>query len=140
MTYATAQDAIDLYGEDYVLTSVDRDENGEADPTAFDDALTQAQSQIDSYIGVIYDLPLAAFPDVLVRFTVDVAIYISSQEAGTGTEEKRQRYEDAISWLKQLVKGEVSLGLEDEPETKGGGVVISNETRRFTRTTTEGLL
>ena len=93
MAYAVTQDAIDLYGEDYVLTSVDRDEDGDADVTAFTDALTQAQSELDSYIGIVFDLPLITVPSVLARFTIDVAIYISSANPAEMTDEKKDRYE-----------------------------------------------
>lgn len=140
MAYATTQDAIDLYGEDYILTSVDRDEDGVADIPSFGDAITQGQSELDSYIGALYDLPLAAVPDVLVRFTVDTAVYISSMTAGTLTEEKTKRYERAIAWAKLVSEGKVSLGLDDEPETKGGGVVESSGTRVMTRTKMAGIL
>jgi phage gp36-like protein len=140
LVYATTQDAIDLYGEDYILTSVDRDENGVADTPAFADAITQGQSELDSYIGVLYNLPLVNVPDVLVRFTVDVAVYVSSMEAGTLTKEKTKRYERAIAWAVKVSEGKASLGLEDEPKAKGGGVSLESGTRIFTRAKMAGVL
>ena len=114
MSYATLQDAIDLYGETYVLTSVDRDEDGASDTTAITDALTQASSFIDSYLGARYDVPIPApVPALLVKYEVDIAIYQLSADAGTGTDEKRRRYEDAEKWLINVAKGVASLGLDD---------------------------
>ena len=144
MAYATSTDATDLYGEDYILNSLDRDEDGEADVTAFTDSLDQATSELNTYIGVRYDLPLPTPVEaVLVRFCIDVAVYISSPGAGTLTEEKTNRYKDAIAWAKGLAKGDISLGIEDEDSVTGseGSAEVSsnNPTRLFTRTTMGGL-
>lgn len=138
MAYATSQDAIDLYGEDYILTSVDRDDDGDADAAAFSDALDQATSELDSYIGVKYDLPLVTVPAVLVRFCVDVAVYVSSPNPAELTDEKKDRYAAAIRWARGVAKGEVSLGTVDQPtvaEEEGGSVQTSPSAsdRLFTR-------
>ncbi len=145
MAYATTTDATDLYGEDYILTSVDRNDDGIVDPTAFTDALAQATSELDSYIAVKYDLPLAVVPAVLVRFTIDVAVYVASPNAVELTEEKKERYESAIKWARGVAKGEVSLGTVDQPtgvDEQGGAVQTSPSTsdRIFTRSKMEGLL
>lgn len=147
MVYATSSDAIDLYGEDYILTSVDRDFDGVADPTAINDALEQATSELDSYIGVRYDLPLAVVPAVLVRFCIDIAVYVASPNAAELTEEKEARYKAAIAWAKGVAKGSVSLGTVDVPasvtENNGLGSIQTNyavSTRIFDRTKMSGIL
>jgi len=145
MAYATAQDAIDLYGEDYILTSVDRDEDGDVDTTAFSDALDQATSELDTYIGVRYDLPLSTVPDVLVRFCVDIAVYVSCPSEAELTDEKKARYKRAVEWAKSLAKGEVSLGTEELPagvDEEGGSIQTSYDStsRIFTRTKMRDLL
>jgi len=147
MAYATAQQAIDLYDEDYVLVSIDRDEDGEVDTTAFSDALDQATSELDSYIGVKYDLPLVVVPDVLQRFTIDMAIYISCPNPAELTDEKKERYEAAVKWAQGVAAGKVSLGVIDQPATAeedGGGSAVQTEPsssdRLFTRSTMAGIL
>lgn len=142
--YATTQDAIDLYGQDYILVSVDRDDDGDADSPAFSDALDQATSELNSYIGVKYDLPLLVVPAVLVRFTVDIAVYVSSSNPTELTDEKKDRYSAAIKWAQGVAKGVVSLGVVDPPagvDEDGGSVNTEFPNDRiFTRTKMAGLL
>lgn len=144
MAYATAQDAIDLYGEEYILTSVDRDDAGDYDTTALTNALDQATSELDSYIGVKYDLPLSVVPDVLVRFCVDVAVYVSCPNPVELTEEKIERYDKAIKWAQRVADGKATLGTVEPPATaeSQGGVVLtepSDSDRLFTRSKMGGL-
>lgn len=142
MSYATIQDAQDLYGETYVVTSVDRDEDGEPDLTSLTKALAQASSELDTYLGVRYTVPVSPAPTVLKRYCVDVALYQLSSSAAQGlTEEKRTRYEDAIRWLTKLAKGEVTLGLPDADGVEDDPLPqITETTRLFTRTKLDGLL
>jgi phage gp36-like protein len=142
VSYATIQDANDLYGETYVLTSVDRDDDGEPDLNSLTKAFAQASSEMDTYLGVRYDVPVDPVPDVLKRYCVDIGLYQLSSGAGGGlTDEKRRRYEDAIKWLSKLAKADVSLGLpegsgvEDEPLPR-----ITESPRLFTRSKLDGLL
>jgi phage gp36-like protein len=141
VSYATIQDANDMYGEDYVLTSVDRDSDGEPDTTALTKALSKASSEIDSYLGVRYNVPLTTVPEIIKGYTIDIAIYKCSSGPAAGlTEEKRQRYDDAIKWLINLSKGVTSLGLEETDADTEHRPVIEAETRLFTRSKLRGLL
>ena len=142
MAYATTQDAIDLYGETYVLTTVDRDGDRDPDPAALDPGLTQASSLIDSYLGSRYTLPLPSAPAVLVQACVDIAIYKWCADHQGLTEEKRVRYDDAIKWLKDVSKGLATLGPVESVvvgvnETQ---VEYAVESRLFSRRTLKGVL
>lgn len=139
MAYAVFQDAIDLYGQDYVLTAVDRDDDGTPDKASFQDALEQASGEIDSYLRARYTLPLAQVPPQLRRFAVDIAIYQCSADPAMATDEKRRRYEDAIRWLEKVALGQLSLGVE-EPTPDSGTPQLIYQGRRFTRETLRGLL
>ena len=118
MSYATIQNAKDLYGDDYVLQSVDRDSNGDPDTTALTNAFAQASSEMDTYLGARVVVPLTApVPDIIVQLCIDIAIYkLSSHPGGGLTDEKRKRYEDAIKWLTNYAKGVVTLPLPDTDE------------------------
>lgn len=145
MAYATQAQAVTLYGEDYVLKTVDRDDDGEADADAFEDALEQASSEMDSYLGARYDVPIAPVPGVLVRYCVDIAIYISSPEAGQLTEEKIKRYNRAIKWLEQVAEGKAEVpGAGDSGAGsdigEGNTTEYTSEERQFTRTKLRGIL
>lgn len=121
MAYATLEALIKQYGLDAVLLVADRDQDGDIDADVVEDALTAAASEIDSYVGVKHRLPLPQVPDVLVRVCGDIALYRMSSEGGQLTEDKRQRYEDAVDYLKRVAAGTASLGLATPPEQETSG-------------------
>ncbi len=121
MAYATLEALIKQYGLDAVLLVADRDQDGDIDADVVEDALTAATSEIDSYVGVKHRLPLPQVPDVLVRVCGDIALYRMSSEGGQLTEDKRQRYEDAVDYLKRVAAGTASLGLATPPEKETSG-------------------
>lgn len=141
--YATKDDAFDKYGEDYVLTSVTRD--SKPDLKAFSRALTNATSEIDSYVGARYTVPLVApVPDIIVGYCVDIAIYKSSADPGTHTDEKRRRYDDAVEWLTKVAKGTVSIltlnaAGEEVDEDDTDMPIMKASPRLFSRRTQRGL-
>ena len=143
MAYATVQDAIDLYGESYVLTSVDRDKDGKVDNNALKNALKQASSLLDSYIGFRYVVPVSPVPQILKKFTIDIAIYESSPGTLARTKEKRERFEDAIKWAKDVSAGKAAIvvagNVDPEPE-QVNEPEISVESRVMTRSKLSNLI
>lgn len=141
MPYANTQDIIDRYGEDFLFTIADRDHDDDLDTTATDNTLSDASGLMDSYLSTRFALPLAETPALLKRLCIDVAVYWLSEDGGGATEEKRQRYEDAISWLKRISKGEAELGLDSDSGGDTGegntassdGVLIQSNERLFSR-------
>jgi phage gp36-like protein len=139
LAYVTAAETIELYGEDYILSSVDRDKDGGADLDALNSALTKASNVIDSYLGSRYDVPISPTPEILKQYTIDIGLYYASPDLAL-TEEKRRRYEDAIAWLKLAAKGDVSLGIADPPaDLQPHNVEFVSDDRLFTRSKMEGL-
>ncbi len=140
MPYAVEQDIIDRYGETFHILSFDKDADEAADEDVVTNAIADATAEIDSYVGSRYSLPLDETPDILKRLCVDIAVYRGSAEAGTVTDEKRRRYDDALAWLKDLAKGVASLGSVEEPASiTGSAELVAPNTRIFTRTTMRGL-
>lgn len=139
--YATKDDAVDRYSADYVLVSVTRD--GEPDYVALDKALDDATDEIDSRISAQYTVPLTApVPKIVTRYCIDIAIYFASMECGSGlTDEKRTRYEDAISWLKAVAAGTATLPIPDTPPASQSSLVqTSGPARIFSRCKMGGIL
>jgi len=137
--YATAQELEKrLGGEEALVILADRDGDGVADAELVERALTDATAEIDSYLAGRYNLPLATVPAVLVRLACDMAVYRITSEYGAGlTEERRQRYEDAVAWLKRAASGDVALGLppQQEPASSSPAVpgLVSGKSRAFDR-------
>lgn len=142
MAYATRQDIEDRYGSDvlpWIENPADPDGDEIVDEEAVNRAMSDAAAEIDPYLAVKYVLPLTENPDLLVRLSVDIAIYRITPDALGSTEERRQRYDDAVRTLKSIATGTMALGLSEPPASMGGGVVISGPERIFSRKTMAGL-
>ncbi|WP_040728227.1 gp436 family protein [Thiomicrorhabdus sp. Kp2] len=133
MNYATQIDIENRYGTDSLLVVADRNDDQVVDAEVVTAALEDASAEIDSYVGVKYALPLATVPRVLSQLCVDIAFYKLSADADMATEERRQRYDDAIGLLKRFSRGEVTLGLPQPPQTNNGVAYIQSKPRRFKR-------
>lgn len=113
MAEYTSKDAlIARWGTDEVTRSADRDpQDGISEDDAIAAACEDATSLVESYLtqaGVT--LPVNPVPAVLTMHATNVAMYQLSQSQETYTEEKRKRYDDALSWLKGLAKDKGVLG------------------------------
>ena len=144
MPYADQQYLDSYFGAAEVLIAADRDGNGEADTAVIRNALDSASEEIDSYVGVKYDLPLSdkQTTGVLKRVCADIAMYRMSVTHHSLTDEKRERYADAVKWLKGIAGGTITLGEDENVETADDLTVKtdSSEARLFSRTKMRGLL
>ena len=140
--YAVQADLEQRFGIDEVRLASDRNRTGELDVSIVTLALNDATKEIDSYLTERYDLPFTTVPDILERICCDVAMYRMSADAGTGTDEKRKRFEDAVVWLNGVAKGLIGLGLDSDDTTSIDEAQISSdsEVRLFTRTNLKGLM
>ena len=141
-SYATPGDMDKHFGNEEVLIAFDRDGSLTADTGVLSAAIVAASEEIDSFLAVRYDLPLATVPGVLTRVCCDLAMYLGSANHGSMTEAKRERYTDRPKWLKMLSKGEVSLGVKEAAESVQDEAALPpvTETRLFTRTKMRGLV
>jgi phage gp36-like protein len=75
-------------------------------------ALADATAEMDSYLGRRYSLPLpsASIPPVLQRLCCDIAIYrLMALLPKEAVADARRRYDDATTWLEDLVGGRIQL-------------------------------
>jgi phage gp36-like protein len=80
--------------------------------TAVQDAIQDATEEINGHIGGRYALPLPNVPSNLKRMACDIARYrLYFQQP---TEEVRQRYEDAIAFLKRVADNKAHLQIQEE--------------------------
>ena len=111
--YATVQDCIDRLGEKAVRLL--GDVKG-GDPPAYgllEKALADASAEIDAYVGTRHRLPLDPVPETLERLCVEIAVYRRSGDAALVTRERRDRYDAAIRFLRDVGAGRASLGVTD---------------------------
>lgn len=124
MTYASLADLIERAGEDEILQVADRDGDGVADPDVVEAALIHADNQTNGYLAVRFTLPLATVPDLLRTWCVSIARYQLHRDGAP--DYVVRDYKDALSALKDMVRGDVSLpiGVDDPaPAPSNGGNV-----------------
>lgn len=107
MTLASAQDLQDRYGLDELVLVADRDRDGVPDAEVILAALEDATSEVVSLIAGAATIDPANVPRNLVRLTCNIARYYLSGTAPT--EDVRQRYEDAVAFLKLVRTGQAGL-------------------------------
>jgi phage gp36-like protein len=122
MTYASQQNMIDRFGSDELIQLTDRGNLGVIDTAVLGQALADANTEIDSYLSSVCTLPLVTIPPRLIKIAADIARY--ELYGARCTDQVRARYTDAIAYLKLVVAGTVSLGLDpqNQPVAEVGGV------------------
>lgn len=100
MAYITEEDFEEAFGR----TELDDLLGGGADFKLIE---ANARGLIDGYIASRYALPLAAVPDMLKAWALDVVRFRLWDEQAP--EEVRRRYDDAIAQLRDLARGLISL-------------------------------
>ena len=133
MPYATKQDMIDRFGEEELIQLTDRSNAGVIDDQVLNRAIADADAEIDGYLGGRYALPLAIVPVSLGRIAADVTRYYLYEDAAT--DHVRQRYEDAVRFMRAVGEGKVSLGIDASGATaqQAGGASMTSGGRIFTR-------
>jgi len=133
MTYATKQQMIDRFGQDELIQLTDRSGAGVIDDVVLDQALADADAEIDGYLAGRYQLPLGSVPPILVVYACDIARYRLYDDAAT--EQVSRRYQDAVRFLRLAADGKVQLGPASdgsEPQPADGASMVSDG-RRFSR-------
>ena len=113
-------------------------ESGEVpDSLIIMDAMSKAASEIDSYLGVRYVVPLATPPDRVKGLAVDLAIYHLYSRRSVVPPVRQQKYDAGVAFLKQVAAGQlVVVGPQGELPTVAKKVTDSTSAiRAFTRDT-----
>lgn len=127
MTYATESDLVERFGFNELAQRTNRVDGLTIDIVVLGRALLDADAEINGYLATRYTLPLVSIPTVLVRIAADLARYQLC--ADKVPDSVRQRYEDAVSVLKRLAKGEVQLaGVAAVPAAGGSGNAVAART------------
>jgi phage gp36-like protein len=103
-------------------------------------AIADADAEIDSYCGVRYSVPFSTVPPVILKFSVDIAIYNLYARRKGAPEDRKTRYDNAVRFLKDVSKGLASLGKDDPDSTPAERHMpdIDQSDRLFTREKMKG--
>jgi len=110
MAYSTKIDMLEKIEEDVLIQLTDDDDAGVVDEGKVTRAIADADAEIDSYCGTKYDVPFSTVPVMIRKMSVDIAIYNLYARRRGAPEDRKERYDDAISFLKDISKGIASLG------------------------------
>lgn len=104
------------------------------DYTVAENAIDKAGAEINSYLGVRYTLPLAAAPPQLRNLTADMALYHLYSRRSLAPQVRRQKYDDAVAFLKQVAAGQAIVdGAGNPAEANRQVAEFSGALRAFSR-------
>lgn len=135
MAYCTQSDIVEQLDEDILIQLTDDADAGTVDADTVTRAIADADAEIDSYCGVRHSVPFATVPDIILKYSVDIAIYNLYARRKGAPDYRKERYDNAIRFLKDVAAGRASLG-EDDPDAPPMDTHtpdISSNTRIFTR-------
>lgn len=131
MAYAAQTDLTPLRLTQAELVQLTDDTNsGQVNVAVVSEALEEASGKVDSYCRARYVTPLQVGDDVK-GLTLDIALYLlfSRRRNAKMTETIRQRYDDAIAFLKDVASSKASLDqplTQAQPQTSTAGPQISD--------------
>lgn len=134
MAYCTQEDIEKLLPAEE-LTEITA-ESGEApDVEVVAQAIAMAGAEIDAYLGTRHRVPLSPAPDRVKGLAIDMAIYHLYSRRGVAPTVRRQKYEDALTFLKDVAAGRAVItgadGLTADTET--AVAEAGSSTRVFSR-------
>jgi len=109
VSYADRAAMIARFGADEVVMLTDRSDTGAIDDANLDDALAGADGEIDGYLSGRYATPVQASRRVQ-DLACDIARYRLCGGPTPVTDEIRDRYKDAIAFLRDIAAGRANLG------------------------------
>lgn len=152
MAYATVTEVLDaikesaydaLLGDEYLEDLEERKRR--LIPYA-EEAIADADAEIDGYLAKRYDVPMSPAPRVLNKFSKDIAVYNLMSRIGIDEQDRDKtylnRYNAAVKFLEGVAKGTISIGTGAGGDTQAQaamkGFRIEHSERLFSRETMKG--
>lgn len=125
MTYCVLQDLRDRYGDQELIQLTDRDGLGVIDEAVIGRAISDADGEIDSYLGGRFDLPLTTVSKAVTRVACDIARYYLYDDKAT--EAVIRRYNDAVKFIRAVGKGDIDVGVDAAGEAQESDNLVTIE-------------
>lgn len=131
MAYCDQDDILDQIDEDELIQLTDDDDTGDVDADIVAKAIADADAEIDGYCAARYTVPFDPVPVIIRKMSVDIAAYNLYARRRGATEGRKERYSNAVRFLRDLSKGMITLGADaPSPATDGGPAASSNKDDR----------
>lgn len=134
MAYCTQTDILKLIPSQE-LAELTTESGSTPDAAVVTEAIAKADAEIDSYLGIIYSVPLSVPPSRVRALSEDIAIYYLYLRRSTVPEARQKAYDDAIAFLQLLAAGKATIPDDGSGETAAGShsVQFSSATSIFNR-------
>lgn len=111
MAYCALEDLQERYGPDEIARISDRavPRKGSADAAVVSAAISQADAEIDGYLGVVVALPLTSTPELVKLLSCTIARYRLHEDQAT--DRVRDDYQDAVRMLRDISAGRLALSV-----------------------------
>jgi phage gp36-like protein len=136
MAYCTENDLLTMIPQNE-LAELTADSGDIPDSQVVAEAINRADAEIDAYLGTRYTLPLTPVPDQVKGLSMDITLYHIYSRRSVAPPVRRQKYEAALSLLKQVAAGEAVVEGASEllTETTQVESEFASATRVFSRNT-----
>lgn len=137
MSYSTLLHLKERINEATILQLTDDDNLGVIDDTKVAAAIARADAEIDTWCAQRYLVPLAIVPPIISGLSADLAIYyLYSRIVETIPEARAAAHKNALSLLKAISAGQVTLSAATPPEpaASGSGASFVGADRVMSRT------
>jgi phage gp36-like protein len=137
MAYCTQEDLLKLIPE-LELAQITAETGDLPDTDVVTEGIALADAEIDAYLAVRYQVPLSPAPPRVKALSADLALYHLYSRRSVAPETRRQRYEDAVAFLKLVGAGKAEIvGATGAEVVSGPNEVteIASSTRTFSRDT-----
>lgn len=132
-----------LLGDQYIEDAVERKKLLQP---LVEEAIEDADAEIDGYLAKRYDVPMSPAPKVLIKFSKDIAVYNLMSRIGIDESDRDKtflnRYNAAVKFLEGVAKGLIDIGTNEtgssQDKAAQKGFRIEHSERLFSRETMKG--
>jgi phage gp36-like protein len=127
MPYSMVEDIKKMLPEELIVQLTDDEAAGSINQARVEEAIAQADAEIDSYCGERYSVPFASPPEIVRKLSVDIAIYnLYSRLVREMPGVRAERHRASVRQLEAISKGLVSLGVDPAPGASKDGRAETN--------------
>ena len=130
-----------IIGDNYIENE---DERIQAITPIVEQAIADADAEIDGYLAKRYKVPFEKTPQVINKFAKDIALYNMVSRKGVDENDREKtyltRYNAAIAFLTKVAEGRISIGVSENNTEDAAriGFSMSNSPRLFSRGNMKG--
>jgi len=135
MAYTTRAEIEKKISEDTLIDLTDDNDTGSVNDNVMDQAIADADTEIDGYIAVVYSsvMPFSSTPRILQKYSTDISVKNLYEHRKKVTDWAEKAYDSAIAFLKLAGQSKTSIGLDipRDSQVKTDDVEIRSNPRKL---------